>query len=64
MEVKNAWVVDSLNLSSQRISKAEIKRKWSHLRDVQIDVSDKDISFLIGTDLPDLHISTEIKMSL
>ena len=28
IEVKNAWAVDSLNLLSQRISKAEIQRKW------------------------------------
>ena len=69
IEVKNAWAVDSLNLPSKCTSKAEIQRKWSHLRDVPIDVSDKDIYILIGADLPHRHIyhdviSTKIKMSL
>ena len=60
IEVKNAWVVDSLNLPSQRISKAEIQRKRSHLRDVPIDVSDTDISILIGADLPHLHVCHDV----
>ena len=60
IEVKNAWVVDSLNLPSQPISKAEIQQKWSHLRDVPIDVSDKDISILIGADLPHLYICHDV----
>ena len=56
IEVKNAWAVDSLNLPSQHISKAEIQRKWSHLKDVPIDVIGKDTSILIDADLPHLHI--------
>ena len=56
IEVKNAWAVDSLNLPSQRISKAEIQQKWSQLKDIPIDVTEKDISILKGADLPHLHI--------
>ena len=55
IEVKNAWIVDSLNLPSQRISKVEIQQKWSHLKDISIDVTDKDISIPKGADLPHLH---------
>ena len=60
IEVKNAWVVNSLNLPSQRISKAEIQRKWSHLRDVPIDVSDTVISILKGADLLHLPICHDV----
>ena len=60
IEVKNAWVIDSLNLPLQCISNAEIQRKWSHLRDVPIDVSNTDISNLIGADLPHLHICHDV----
>ena len=60
IEVKNAWVIDSLNLPSQCISNAEIQRKWSHLKDAPIDVIDKDISILIVADLPHLHICHDV----
>ena len=55
IEVRNTWVVPS-----QRISKAEIQRKWSYLKDVPTDVIDKDISILIGADLPYLHICHDV----
>ena len=58
--MKNAWVVDSLNLPSHHISKAKIQRKWSHLKDVVIDVTDKDISTLIGADLSHLHVCHDV----
>ena len=58
--MKNAWVVDSLNLPSHHISKAEIQRKRSHLKDVVIDVTDKDISILIGADLSHLHVCHDV----
>ena len=60
IKVKNAWVIDSLNLSSQRISKAEIQRKWSHIKDVPIDVTDKEVSILIGANLPHLHTCHDV----
>ena len=59
IEVKNAWVAHSLNLPSEHISK-EIQRKWSHLKDVPIDVTDKDISILKGGDLPHLHVCHDV----
>ena len=58
--MKNAWVVDNLNLPSQRTSKAEIQRNWSHLKDVPIDVIDKDISILTAADFPHLHICHDV----
>ena len=58
--MKNAWVVDSLNLPSQCISKEEIQRKWSHFKDVPIDVIDKYISILIGADLPHRQICHDV----
>ena len=60
IEVKNAWVVDSLNLPSQCISKEEIQRKWSHFKDVPIDVIDKYNSILIGADLPHRQICHDV----
>ena len=51
IEVKNAWVVDSLNRTSQCISKAEIQREWARLKDVPIDVIIKNIYILVGADL-------------
>ena len=60
IEVKNTLAFGSLNLPSQRISKAEVQQKWSHLRDVPIDVTDKDISILIGVDLSHLHICHDV----
>ena len=48
IKVKNAWVVGALNLPSQSVSKAEIEQGWSHLRDVPIDIRDKNISILIA----------------
>ena len=44
----------------QPISKAEIQRKWSYLRDVPTGVTDKNISILIGVDLPHLHICHDV----
>ena len=44
------------NLPSQSVSKAKKQQRWSHLRDVPIDIINKDISILIGADLPHLHI--------
>ena len=58
--MKNAWVFDSLNLPLHHISKAEIQRKRSHLKDVAIDVTDKDISILIGADLSHLHVCHDV----
>ena len=60
IKVKNTWVVDGLNLPSQRTSKTEIQRKWLHLRDAPTDVADKDISIFIGADLPNLHICHDV----
>lgn len=60
IEVNNARVVDNLNLLSQCISKPKIQQKWFCLRDVPIDVTDKDVFILIGVDLPHLYICHDV----
>ena len=37
-----------------------MQRKWSHLKDVPIDVTDKVISIFIGATLPYLHICHDV----
>ena len=61
LEVKNAWVVDILNLPRQKVAQNYIKKRWPHLKDVPLETSDKEISVLIGADLP-LHISYGVRV--
>ena len=61
LEVKNAWVVDTLNLPRQKVAQNYIKKRWPHLKDVPLQTSDKKISVLIGADLP-LHISYDVRV--
>ena len=60
IEVRNAWVVDILNLPPQKVSQKEIKKNWPHLSKIPIETSDKDIAIIIGADLPQLHISHDV----
>ena len=62
INVKNAWIVENLDLPPNKIDNTEIKDKWPHLKDVKLDFSNmRDISILIGADVPTLHISQEIR---
>ena len=62
INVKNAWIVENLNLPPNKIDNAEIKDKWPHLKDLNLDFSNtRDISILIGADMPTLHIDQEIR---
>ena len=61
LEVKNAWVVDTLNLPRQKVAQNYIKKRWPHLKDVPLETSDKEISVLIGADLP-LYISYGVRV--
>ena len=53
LKTQGCW---RFNLPSQSVSKAKKQQRWSHLRDVPIDIINKDVSILIGADLPHLHI--------
>ena len=57
MNVENVWIVENLNLPLYKIDKAEVKEKWSHRKVINLDFSSRrDISVLIGADIPTLHI--------
>ena len=60
--MENVWIVENLNLRPNKIDKTEIKEKWPHLKDVKLHLSNtRDISILISTDMPTLHIDQEIR---
>ena len=58
IEISNAGVVDNLNLPSYTITK-----DFSHIRDIDLErTSDKSISILIGTDMPELHLHRDTRI--
>ena len=60
VNVKDAWIIEDLNLPPNEKDHDEIKDKWPQLKDVKLDFSDtRDISILIGADMPTLHIGQE-----
>ena len=62
INIKNAWIVENLNLLPNKIDNVEIKNKWPHLKNVKLDFSiSRDISILIGADMPTLYIGQEIR---
>ena len=60
LEVKNAWVDNTLNLPRQKVGPNDIKKRWPHL--IPLETSDKEISVLIRANLPQLHISFDIRV--
>ena len=61
INLKSTWIVENLNLPSNKIDNTEIRNKWLHLKDVNLDFSNtRDISILIGAVMPTLHIVQEI----
>ena len=62
LQIKNAWVVQDLQLSPSHFTASSIKRKYSHLSEMPFDSpQDKNIEVLIAADHPSLHLYTEIK---
>ena len=62
LQLKNAWVVQYLQLLTSPVTASFIKRKYSHLSEIPLDSpQDKNIEILIGADHPNLHLYTEIK---
>ena len=37
IKIENAWVIESLNLPSVKVSKEDIKSEWEHLKDISIE---------------------------
>ena len=46
----------------QKVAPNDIKKRWPHLKDIPLETSNKEISVLIGADLPQLHISYDIRV--
>ena len=42
------------------MSKEDITGKWEHLKYISIELSNLEISFLAGADMPYLHISLHV----
>ena len=62
VNVNNAWVVENLNLPKYQINKKNLQNDFSYLKDIDFDIPiNKEISVLIGADLPELHISNEVR---
>ena len=58
IEISNVWVVDNLNLPSHTMTK-----DFPHLRDIDLErASDKSISILIGADMPELDLHTDMRI--
>ena len=57
LQLHNAWVVDTLNLPHEKVSKQEIQRRWPHLSKIPLDIVNKDVSIPIGADMTQPHIN-------
>ena len=64
VNVKNAWIVDSMKLPSHRITTYKLKNCYNHLADIQFTPFDKssEISVFIGADDPMLHMYTDVRV--
>ena len=64
VHIKNAWIVDSIKLPSQRINTDKLKNYCKHLASIQFTPFDKssEISVLIGADNPMLHMNTDVRV--
>ena len=57
--IKNAKVVDNLNITTTR---AKDLSRWPHLKDLKIpDVDDKQVTMLIGANVPEVQIHEECR---
>ena len=46
----------------QKVAPNDIKKRWPHLKDIPLETFNKEISVLIGADLPQLHISNDVRV--
>ena len=61
VQIQNACVVEHLNLTKNEINPEHLRKKFSHLKDVDFHLSDADVSILIGADIPELHICYDVR---
>ena len=64
VNIKNAWIVDSMKLPFQHISTDKLKDCYSYPPAIQFTPFDKksEISVLISADSPMLHIYTNVRV--
>ena len=60
IKIENVWVIESLNLTSVKVSKEDIKGKWEHLEEISIEMPNLEISLLVGAVMSHLHISLNV----
>ena len=49
-------------MPQQKVAPNDIKNRWPHLKDIPFETSNKEISVLIGPDLPQLHINYDVRV--
>ena len=49
-------------MPQQKVAPNDIKNRWPYLKDIPFETSDKEISVLIGADLPQLHINYDVRV--
>ena len=54
--IKNAMVVDNLNITTTRVKDLS---RWPHLKDLKIPDVDKQVTMLIGANVPEEQIHEE-----
>ena len=60
IKFENAWVVNELNLMPYKINQ-NFHKQFEHLKDIHFDTSSSDVSLLIEVDMPEWHLTNEIR---
>ena len=61
IKFENVWVVNEHNLMTYK-NKQNFYKKFEHLKDINFDtIRSTDVSLLIGGDMPELHLASEIR---
>lgn len=55
IQLDRVWTVDKLPVSKKSIPSTEDIRDWPHLQGISIPKLDKEVSILIGNDVPEAH---------
>ena len=62
LQIKNAWIVQDLQLSTSPVTTFSVERKYSHFSGIPLhSPQHQNIKILIGADHPNLHLYTKIK---
>lgn len=60
IQLDRVWTVDRLPISERSIPAADDVARWSHLHDIEFpQLNGKEITILIGSDVPEAHWSLE-----